>query len=43
MQIKAEISGKEQKRIGRTNKYKYWFVVKTNKSTVSMINGGKRE
>lgn len=41
MQIKAEISGKEQKRIGRINKYKYWFFVKTNKSIVSMINGGK--
>ena len=43
MQIKAEISGKEQKSIGRINKYKYRFFVKTNKSIMSMINGGKRE
>lgn len=43
MQIKAEISGKEQKSIGRINKYKYRFFVKTDKSIVSMINGGKRE
>lgn len=43
MQIKAEISGKEQKSIGKINKYKYQFFVKTNKSIVSMINGSKRE
>lgn len=43
MQIKAEISGKEQKSIGRMKKYKYWFFVKTNKSIVSMIIGDKRE